>query len=116
MDQLLASGEADISASGHPVDPKPGVTIVGYEDEHFVYLLREIAYREVLRIHPLKFSTAAIGSQLKEDGWLIPGSSDSHLTMQIRVRGRRVRVWRLKAELFRCDTADGDDETIAGGE
>jgi hypothetical protein len=59
---------------------------------------------------------------LKEDGWLIPGSSDSHLTMQIRVRGRRVRVWRLKAELFRGDNgdfgdaADGDDETIAGSE
>ena len=122
LDQLLASGEADITASRHPVDPKPGVTVVGYEDEHFVYLLPEIAYREVMRIHPLKFSTAAIGSQLKEDGWLIPGSSDSHLTMQIRVRGRRVRVWRLKAELFRGDNgdfgdaADGDDETIAGSE
>ncbi|NJO82940.1 MAG: DUF927 domain-containing protein, partial [Blastochloris sp.] len=120
LDQLLASGEADITTSRHPVDPKPGVTVVGYEDEHYVYLLPEIAYREVMRIHPLKFSTAAIGSQLKEDGWLIPGSSDSHLTMQIRVRGRRVRVWRLKAELFRGDNgdsgdaADGDDETSAG--
>jgi hypothetical protein len=119
LDQLLASGEADITASRHPVDPKPGVTVVGYEDEHFVYLLPEIAYREVLRIHPLKFSTAAIGSQLKEDGWLIPGSSESHLTMQIRVRGRRVRVWRLKAELFRGengdsgDATDGDAETTA---
>jgi hypothetical protein len=122
LDQLLASGEADITASRHPVDPKPGVTVVGYEDEHFVYLLPEIAYREVMRIRPLKFSTAAIGSQLKEDGWLIPGSSDSHLTMQIRVRGRRVRVWRLKAELFRGDygdsgdTSDEDDEITAGSE
>jgi hypothetical protein len=118
LDQLLASGEADITASRHPVEPKPGVTIVGYEDEHFVHLLPEIAYREVMRIHPLKFSTAAIGSQLKEDGWLIPGSSDSHLTMQIRVRGRRVRVWRLKAELFRGDNGDSsnvDDETTAEG-
>ncbi|NJL57878.1 hypothetical protein HC928_24160 [bacterium] len=119
LDQLLASGEADITTSRHPVDPKPGVTVVGYEDEHYVYLLPEIAYREVMRIHPLKYSTAAIGSQLKEDGWLIPGSSDSHLTMQIRVRGRRVRVWRLKAELF-CgdngdsgDAADGADESTA---
>ena len=42
-----------------------------------MYLLPEIAYREVLHIHPLKFSTVAIGCQLKEDGWLIPGSSDS---------------------------------------
>lgn len=119
LDQLLASGEADITASRHPVEPKPGVSVIGYEDAHYVYLLPEIAYREVMRIHPLKFSTAAIGSQLKEDGWLIPGSSDSHLTMQIRVRGRRVRVWRLKAELFRGDNGDcGDaadeaDETIA---
>ena len=122
LDQLLASGEADITASRHPVDPKPGVTVVGYEDEHFVYLLPEIAYREVMRIHPLKFSTAAIGSQLKEDGWLLPGSSESHLTMQIRIRGRRVRVWRLKAELFRGDnsdsgdTADVDTEMTAGSE
>ncbi len=120
LDQLLASGEADITGSRHPVEPKPGVTVVGYEDEHYVYLLPEIAYREVMRIHPLKFSTGAIGSQLKEDGWLIPGSSDSHLTMQIRVRGRRVRVWRLKAELFRGDNGDSgdavseDDETTAG--
>ena len=122
LDQLLASGEADITASRHPVEPRPGVTVVGYEDEHFVYLLPEIAYREVMRIHPLKFSTAAIGGQLKEDGWLLPGSSDSHLTMQIRIRGRRVRVWRLKAELFRGDNgdngdaADGDDESTAGSE
>lgn len=117
LDQLLASGEVDITASRHPVDPRPGVTVVGYEDGRFVYLLPEIAYREVLRIHPLKFSTAAIGSQLREDGWLVPGSSDSHLTMQIRVRGRRVRVWRLKAALFSGDNGDsgdapiGDDET-----
>ncbi|MEQ9030618.1 MAG: hypothetical protein RLP44_18035, partial [Aggregatilineales bacterium] len=69
----------------------------------------EIAYREVMRIRPLKFSTAAIGSQLKEDGWLIPGRSDSHLTMQIRVNGRRVRVWRLKADLFRGDNGDSGD-------
>lgn len=49
----------------------------------------------------------------KEDSWLIPGSSDSHLTMQIRARGRRVRVWRLKAELFRGDNGDsGDAELI----
>lgn len=109
LDQLLASGEADITPSRYPAEPKPGVTIVGYEDEHFVYLLPEIAYREVMRIQSLKFSTAAIGSQMKEDGWLIPGSSDNHLTMQIRVRGRRVRVWRLKAELFRGDNGDSGD-------
>jgi hypothetical protein len=122
LDQLLASGEAAITVSGQPAEPKPGVTIVGYEAEHFVCLLPEIAYREVMRIHPLKLSTAAIVSQLKEDGWLIPGSSDSHLTIQIRVRGRRVRVWRLKAELFRgdhgdhSDTCNGNEETTTGAE
>lgn len=122
LDQLLASGEASITASRYPVEPKPGVSIVGYEDEHFVYLLPEIAYREVMRIRPLKFSTAAIGSQLKEDGWLLPGGSDSHLTMQIRVNGRRVRVWRLKADLFRGDNGDSgdasdeDDQTTTASE
>jgi hypothetical protein len=41
-----------------------------------------------------------------EDCWLVPGSSHSHLTVQIRVRGHRARVWRLKAELFNSDSGD----------
>ncbi len=114
LGQLIAGGQAVIDDDMRsPREYPHGVTVVGYKAEGFVYLLPEIAYREVMRIHPLKFSTAAIGSQLKEDGWLIPGCSDTHLTMQIRVRVRRVRVWRLKAELFRGDTADGDDESTA---
>jgi hypothetical protein len=35
LDQLLASGESDITATRYPIDPKPGVTVVGYENEHF---------------------------------------------------------------------------------
>jgi hypothetical protein len=37
---------------------------------------------------------------------LVSGSSADHLTVQIRVRGRRVRVWRIKAAPFNGD--DGD--------
>jgi hypothetical protein len=69
----------------------------------------------MMRIHPLKYSTAAIGSQLKEDGWLILGSSNSHLPMQIRVRGWRVRVWRLEAELFRGACGDADSRRSRQG-
>ena len=100
LNELLASGEATLTQAKEPEEPRPGVTVVGYEDNAYIYLLPEISYREAMRIRPLKFSTAAIGSQLKEEGWLVPSSSESHLTVQLRVRGRRVRVWRLKTDLF----------------
>ena len=41
--------------------------------------------------------------QLREDGWLVPYDSDRHLTVQIKVRENRVRVWRLKAEILSGD-------------
>jgi hypothetical protein len=113
LEQLLASGEAVIAHTRTEEEAKPGVTIIGYQDERFVYLLPEIAYREAVRVNPLKFSAAAIGSQLKEDGWLAAGSSDSHLTVQMRIRGRRTRVWRLKSELFDGDSGDSGDSSIA---
>jgi hypothetical protein len=100
LNELLASGEAVLTQAKVPEEPRPGVTVVGYEEGTYIYLLPEISYREAMRIRSLKFSAAAIGSQLKEEGWLVPGSSESHLTVQLRVRGRRVRVWRLKAEVF----------------
>src|SRR5262249_39757960 len=106
LEQLLASGEAVLGEENAPSEPRPGVTMIGYLDECYVYLLPEIAYREAARVSPLKFSAAAIGSQLKEDGWLVAGGSDSHLTVQMRVRGHRVRVWRLKAELFNGDARE----------
>ncbi len=109
INELLASGEAIITQSRYPDEPRPGVTILGYEEGDYIYLLPEIAYREAMRIRPLKFPAKAIGSQLKEEGWLVPGSSESHLTVQIRVRGRRVRVWRIKAALFNGDTGDTGD-------
>lgn len=113
LEQLLASGEAVIVHTRTEEEAKPGVTIIGYQDERFIYLLPEIAYREAVRVNPLKFSAAAIGSQLKEDGWLVAGSSDSHLTVQMRIRGRRTRVWRLKSELFDGDSGDSGDGSIA---
>ncbi|MCB9452394.1 MAG: DUF927 domain-containing protein [Anaerolineaceae bacterium] len=112
LNELLASGEAVITPSRHPDEPRPGVTIIGYEEDSYIYLLPEIAYREAVRIRPLKFSAAAIGSQLREEGWLVPGSSASHLTVQLRVRGRRVRVWRLKAAVFNGDSGDDGDSLL----
>ena len=99
LGQLLAGGqvvlEEDIRS---PSDHSSGVTVVGYKDERFVYLLPEIAHREVSRVQPLRFSAHAIGMQLKEDGILIPGSNN--LSTQKRIRGGRVRLWQLRPDFF----------------
>ncbi len=111
--QLLASGEVMLATDmRQPEDTRPGVTVMGYEDQEFVYLIPEVAYREVNRILSLKFTISAIGSQLKEDGILIPAGSDGHLTVQMRVRGHRTRLWRLKASVFGGDTGDSGDGTL----
>jgi hypothetical protein len=94
-----------------PEEPRPGVTVIGYRDAHYIYLLPEVAYREVNRVQPLKFTVAAIGTQLREDRHLVPGNSTNHLTMQMRVRDGRVRVWRLKAEVLTGDSGDSGDNT-----
>lgn len=110
--QLLASGEAMLATDmRQPEDARLGVTVIGYEDREFVYLIPEVAYREVNRILSLKFTISAIGSQLKEDGILIPAGSDGHLTVQMRVRGHRTRLWRLKASVFGSDSGDSGDGT-----
>jgi len=97
LGQLLASGQVMFGVDMHaPDEPHPGATLVGYVDGEHVFLLPEIAYREVTRGQTLKFSAAAIGAQLKEDGWLIPGATS--LTVQRRVRGISTRFWQLKAD------------------
>ena len=111
LGQLLASGEVMLAKDmKHPEDPRPGVTLIGYRDEHYIYLLPEVTYHEVNRVQPLKFTVAAIGTQLREDGWLMPFNGGRHLTIQIRVRENRVRFWRLKAEILTGDSGDGGDE------
>jgi hypothetical protein len=116
LEQLLASGEAILTDLRNPDEPRPGITIVGYRDGQMVYLLPEVSYRVVERITDLKFTVAAIGSQLREDGWLVPGGSENHLTTQIRVRGGRVRVWRMKATLLGGDDgASGDRVAESAG-
>jgi len=109
VEQLLASGQGVILSLPMSEEAKPGVTIIGYQDAHYLYLLPEIAYREATRVTPLKFSAAAIGSQLKEEGLLMAGSSENHLSIQLRVQGHRVRVWRFRAELLSGDTGDSGD-------
>ena len=103
LGQLIAGGQAVIDDDmKNPHDYPPGVTVVGYKDEGFVYLLPEIAHREVIRVQPLRFTVTAIGMQLKEDGLLIPGPNN--LSIQKRVRGGRVRFWQLTCESLGCDT------------
>lgn len=99
LGQLLASGQVMLAIDmRNPEEPRPGATIVGYLDGQHVYLLPEIAFREVNRGQPLKFTTAAIGAQLKEEGWLIPGANN--LTVQRRVRGIATRFWQLRADFL----------------
>jgi Domain of unknown function (DUF927) len=110
LGQLLASGELMLARDmREPEEPRPGTTIVGYLDERYVYLLPDVAHRAVLRVQPLKFNTPAIGAQLKEDDWLIPGTNN--LTVQRRIRGIPTRLWQLKADFLGCDDCDGGSVT-----
>ncbi|MCB9455133.1 MAG: hypothetical protein H6671_03990, partial [Anaerolineaceae bacterium] len=101
LGQLLASGEVMLAEDRqNPIEPPPATTIVGYRDEQFIHLLPEVAYRAVNRIQALKFTTAAIGSQLREDGWLLTHDGGRHLTVKVSIRKAKVRMWRLKANVF----------------
>ncbi|MBZ0278968.1 MAG: DUF927 domain-containing protein [Anaerolineae bacterium] len=97
LGQLLAGGQAVIDDDmRNPREYPPGVTVVGYRDDHFVYLLPEIALKAVNHVQLLNFGANAIGNMLKEDGLLLPGPNN--LSTQKRVRGGRVRFWQLRAD------------------
>ena len=99
LGQLLAGGQVVIDDNMQtPHEYPSGVTVVGYRDDRYVYLLPEIAFKEVNKVQAIHFNTTAIGMQLKEDGILIPGPNN--LSTQKRVRGGRVRFWQLTAESF----------------
>jgi hypothetical protein len=109
LGQLLAGGQAMIDDDMHnPREPAPGVAKVGYRDGEYVYLLPEIAHKEICKVQPLRFTTTAIGAQLKEEGLLLPGTNN--LTVQRRVRGGTSRFWRLKSEILGCDGCDTCDD------
>ena len=111
LGQLIAGGQAVLDTNmRNPCEVGPGQTLVGYRDANFVYLLPEIAFREVNKVQSLRFSVSAIGSQLREDGYLVPGNSNNHLTVQMRVRDGRVRLWRLKSQILTGDNGDSGDE------
>ncbi|MEQ8673768.1 MAG: hypothetical protein RLP44_29945 [Aggregatilineales bacterium] len=104
LGQLIASGEAVLAKDRqNPIEPPPGTVIVGYQDGEYIHLLPEVAYRAVNKVHTLKFTTAAIGAQLREDGWLVTTDGSRHLTVKVSVRGARVRMWRLKASTLNTD-------------
>lgn len=105
LGQLIAGGQAVIDDNmRNPNEYPSSVTVVGYCDENFIYLLPEIALREVNKVQPLRFSATAIGMQLKEDGLLLAGNTS--LTIQKRVNGARVRLWQLTVQSLGCDDCD----------
>jgi hypothetical protein len=105
LGQLLAGGQVVIDDNMQtPHEYPSGVTVVGYRDDTYVYLLPEIAFKEANKVQAIHFNTTAIGMQLKEDGILLPGTNT--LTTQRRVRGGRVRLWQLKSDFLGCDTCD----------
>ena len=106
LGQLIAGGQAVIDDDmRNPKEYPSSMTVIGYRDESFIYLLPEIALREVNKVQPLRFTATAIGMQLKEDGLLLPGNNN--LSIQKRVNGARVRVWQLTSDLLGCDDCDG---------
>jgi hypothetical protein len=105
LGQLLAGGQVVIDDNMQtPHEYPSGVTVVGYRDDTYVYLLPEIAFKEANKVQTIHFNTTAIGMQLKEDGILLPGTNT--LTTQRRIRGGRVRLWQLKSDFLGCDTCD----------
>lgn len=103
--QLLASGDAQIASPTHDPDaPRLNAPIIGYFGDEHILLLPEVAYRAVCQVRPQKFTIAAIGGQLKEDGKLLPGASA--LSVQRRVRGIVTRVWQLKADFLMVEDTE----------
>lgn len=114
LGQLLASGDVRLVDLDSDEEVKPGAPIIGYQDRRFIYLLPEISLREVRPTQSLNFTTKSIGDQLREDGWLIPNTTDGRLTIQKRLRGNRAWVWCLKRQMLGDDTDDsGDADTHA---
>ena len=109
LGQIIGSGQCVIEPSLRAQgDPTPGAVVAGYRDESFIYLLPDVALREVNKIQPLRFTAFAIGTQLKEDGLLLPGKTN--LTVQRSVRGSVIRLWRLKPEILGCETCEGCED------
>jgi len=105
LGQLIGSGQVALDDNlRNPREYPPGVTVVGYRDEGFIYLLPDVALREVNKVQSLKFTAYAIGSQLREDSLLIPGKTN--LSVQKSVRGSVVRLWRLKPEVLGCEDCE----------
>lgn len=111
LGQIIGSGQCVIEPSLRVQgDPILGCVAVGYRDESFVYLLPDVSLREVNKVQPLRFTAYAIGTQLKEDGLLLPGKTN--LTVQRSVRGSVIRLWRLKAEILGCEGCETYEDKV----
>ncbi|MBK8022014.1 MAG: hypothetical protein IPK19_11455 [Chloroflexi bacterium] len=110
LGQLLAGGICRIEPLGHePRGALREAPIVGYRDERYIYLLPNVALSLVTKAQTLHFTPSAIGGQLKEEGILVSGGRDSHHSVQIRIHGDRVRVWRLKSDCLGGDSGGSGD-------
>ncbi len=115
LGQLIAGGQAVIDDDmRNPREYPPGVTVIGYKEDGYVYLLPEmlpeIAYKEVNHLQILRFTVTSIGMQLREDGILIQGPNN--LSIQKRVKGSRVRFWQLTGDFLSVpiETLEADSE------
>ncbi len=102
LGQLLAGGQCALETLRPEVgatEPETGkATVIGYRDPQYVYILPNIALREVERVQPLNFTANAICTQLREDGVMTASAKDGHTGVQLRIRQTRVRVWKLRAD------------------
>lgn len=110
LGQLLASGAVRLIDLDSDEEVKSGPPIIGYQDRRFIYLLPGISLREVKPTQSLNFTTKSIGDQLREDGWLIPNTTDGRLTIQKRLLGNRAWVWCLKREILGDDSGDAETQ------
>lgn len=103
LGQLLASGQVMFATDmRHPETPPPGTTLIGYLEGEYLYLLPDVTYLAVNRVQALKFSATAISAQLKEEGWLIPGTNT--VTVQRRIQGITTRFWQLRVSCLAGET------------
>jgi hypothetical protein len=111
LGQIIGSGQCVIEPSLRVQgDPVPGHVVAGYRDESFIYVLPDVALREINKVQPLRFTAYAIGTQLKEDGLLLPGKTN--LTVQRSVRGSVIRLWRLKADILGCEGCETCEDDL----
>ena len=105
--QIIASGQGVILDLDSERDryEQPRVPILGYKQDGFVWLIPRAAFHEVNRMQPMTANLQAVGDQLKEDGYLLPGTNS--LTTQKTINGTVSRYWKMPLQVFSEDGSEG---------